>query len=791
MTRVYQVRVAVAAGTAVGLLLAAGIAPAHSVPRHDASATKAGTARGDDAQGTGEPGLSDEASAEAAAESDADADPTAFVDPFVGTGSGGRWVGRIDTFPGATVPFGMVQWSPDTPSRPDGGGYAYADRAIRGFSLTHLSGPGCPIAGDMPVLPLAGPAPARPESVTVPLDHRHESARPGAYTVTTAGVRTELSATTRTGAARFTFPRGASSGVLLVNAAGGATATSGASLRVVDDRHLVGRVTSGHFCGSPHGTTMYVAFRFDRPFRAALWPASHHGPVPGATLTFDTRRDPFVGLQVGLSYVDAAGAERNLDAEARTWDVHAVAAAARALWRDTLDAIRVSAGGRARRVTFYTALYHSLLHPSTFSDADGRYRGFDGGVHSVAPGHVQYADISGWDVYRCQVPLLAWLFPTRADDLAASLLADADQGGWLPKWPYADGYTGVMNGDPADSILAEIQALGDQGFDAGHALQLMVHGAEDVGGPRGQGWYTERPDEARYLQLGYVPNDHIDSTAHVHNGASTTLEYAVADFAVSRLAAAVGDADTAGRFRDRSRNWHNLFDPATGYLRPRDAAGAFPRGPALDLHDGRAQDGFQEGNAAQYLWMVPHDLPALVDTLGGAGAVNARLDRYFTQLNAGPGRPYHWQGNEPGFGTPWLYDSTGLPARTQDVVRAIADRLYRATPDGEPGNDDLGALSSWYVWAALGLYPQTPGTTTLALSTPLFPHIVIHRPGRDDLVLATHGTGPHIAALTRDGTNEFSTWTDALSTDRLDFTLTRDPSPSWGTDPSDAPPAYP
>jgi predicted alpha-1,2-mannosidase len=712
------------------------------------------------------------------------------VDPFVGTGRGGRWVGRIDTFPGASVPFGMVQWSPDTPSRPDGGGYAYGDREITGFSLTHLSGPGCPAAGDLPVLPLPGPAPAQPQSARVPLDHGQERARPGYYAVTAQGVRTELSVTTRTGTAQFTYPRRASV-TLLVNAAGGATATTRAVVRVVNDRELEGQVTSGHFCSTPHASTLHFVLRFDRPFRATPWRASKHGQSPGATLAFDTRSDPRVRLQVGLSYVGAAGARANLGAEAHSWDVQAVAGRARASWRDALDAIRVSGGTHKQRTLFYTALYHSLLHPDTFSDTDGRYPGFDGRVHRVGSGHVQYADISGWDVYRCQVPLLALLFPARADDLAASLVADADQGGWLPKWPYADGYTGVMNGDPADAMLAEIHALGDRRFDARHALRLMVHGAEDVDGPRGQSWYVERPGEDRYLKLGYVPNDRQDSTSHVDNGASTTLEYAVADFAVSRLAAALGDSDTADRFRDRARSWRNLYDPATRYLRPRDSAGAFPHGPALgDLRDGQAQDGFQEGNAAQYLWMVPQDLPALIRLLGGPSRANGRLDTYFRHLNAGPGRPYHWHGNEPGIGTPWVYDSTGRPTRTQTVVRAIMDQLYSDTPDGEPGNDDLGALSSWYVWAALGLYPETPGTTTLTLSTPLFPGAVVHRPGREDLTITTRGSGDHIASLSRDGRPSQNTWTDALTTGSLDYVLTPDAAPAWGTDPADAPPEY-
>ncbi|MEZ0089264.1 GH92 family glycosyl hydrolase [Streptacidiphilus sp. EB129] len=713
-------------------------------------------------------------------------DPTALVDPMVGTGNGGRWVGQVDTFPGVTAPFGMVQWSPDTVSRPDGGGYNYADSALTGFSLTHLSGPGCPIAGDFPFLPVAGTVPAVPEHATASFGHDTELARPGYYAVTAGRVRTELSATARTGVARFSYPPGAAA-QLLINAAGSATRSSGARLRISGDREVTGQVTSGHFCGAPSSYTVYFAARFDRPLREArLWPGAH-----GATLTFDTRHDPSVRVQVGLSYVSTQGAESNLAAEAHSWDVGQVAAQERAGWRRQLNAIQVTGGSRTQRATFYTALYHSLLHPSVFSDADGRYPGFDGRIHRTDPAHPQYADFSGWDIYRCQIPLLATIAPGAADDMATSLLNDADQGGgWLPRWPVANAHTSVMNGDPADGILAGIYAFGDHRFDARRALRLMVHGAEDTRGRPGQGFYVERPWAGEYLARGYVPNIHQDSTAHVRNGASTTLEYADADYAVAGLADALGDTATAHRFRARSHNWAHLFDRRTGWIRPRDGHGAFPAGPAVDTHDGQDQDGFQEGNTAQYTWMVPQDLPALIDAVGGRDAANARLDTYFTRLNAGNGEPYHWQGNEVAFGTPWIYDSTGRPARTQAVVGAIMDQLYGLRPGGEPGNDDLGAMSSWYVWAALGLYPQTPGAPRLVLSTPLFPHAVVHRPGRADLTVSTSGTGGYISALTRDGRPSTATWT-AATADRLDLTLTGSPDTPWGTGPADAPPALP
>ncbi len=757
------------------------------------------------------------------------ADPAALVDPLVGTGSGGAVVGQVDTFPGADIPFGMLQWSPDTTSRPPGGGYNYDDSQITGFSLTHVSGPGCAIAGDFPILPITGALPSDPGSATASFTHAAEIAHPGSYSVTAAGVRTQLAATARTGLAQFTYPA-TTQAQLLIKAADSANGSSSATFQTVGDREITGAVTSGHFCGQPDSYTVYFAARFDRPFTASgTWggasaaqvtkssgsaaitergkqnpqPKRYSSPanpsaaaaqqgsgvVAGGWLTFDTTRDPNVRMQVAISYVSTQGAQGNLAAEAHSWNAAAVAARATAAWNRQLGTIAIRGGSPSAQAAFYTALYHASLEPSLFSDVNGEYPGFDNKIHRAQPGHAQYANYSGWDIYRSEAPLLATIDPRVAADMATSLLNDAAQGGWLPKWPVANGYTGVMNGDAADPILADLYAFGARDFDARTALADMVNGANatnSAGSAPGQGWYVERPNAAAYIADGYVPNTGSDSISPVPNGASETLEYALDDFSISRLAQYLHQDSTARTFAGRSQNWANVFDTADGYVEPRDASGAFPSGPPVQTGSGFGQNGFQEGNAAQYTWMVPQNLKGLIQGIGGNQAAAARLDSYFTQLNAGPNAPYHWQGNEPAFDTPWAYDSVGQPWKTQAIVHQISTQLYSLAPGGEPGNDDLGAMSSWYVWAALGVYPQTPGVPLLVLGSPQFPHAVIHG-AYGDLRINAQGAGDtYISSLKADGRSTQRTWVDATRAHELDFTLSTSPNTSWGTSSSDA-----
>ncbi|RKS68547.1 putative alpha-1,2-mannosidase [Motilibacter peucedani] len=717
-------------------------------------------------------------------------DPTAYVDPFVGTGSGGSTVGEINAFPGPAAPFGMLQWSPDTEDSYSG--YQYANDRIRGFSLTHAS-VGCSQFGDVRILPTVGAVGSDPESTSSRYSHDEEQASPGYYAVTLqdSGVRAELTATTRTGLGRFTFPP-STQAQFLVKGADTFGAQHGGDVRVVDDRTLEGSETSGGFCGAGNTYTIHWSMTFDRPFTAH---GSWGGDAPGAYVTFDTTADRTVEAKVAASFVSTDGARANAGAEVPGWDFDAVRADTRARWRDVLSRITVGGGTEERRRTFYTMLYHSLLHPNTFNDVDGRYVGFDDEVHSVAPGHTQYANFSAWDTYRSLAPLQGMLVPDIASDMAQSLVNDAQQGGYLPRWPVYNGYTAVMNGDSAAPLIANLHAFGARDLDVDAAVDAMVKSASSS---ESVSWgYVDRVGTDDYANLGYVPNERAER-GHVWKGASETLEYAVDDFAVSRLAASAGRADVAAKFAATAQNWRNVYDPTTDYLRPRDAKGEFPAGPGfVPPGDGQfGQDGFEEGNAEQYRFFVPQDMAGLVSLMGGREKAASIADAFFAGgLNSGPNVPFMWAGNEVNFVTPWVYDYLGRPSRTQDVVRTIQDTLFGAVPDGEPGNDDLGAQSSWYVWSALGMYPVTSGTAYLAVNTPLFPSATITLAGGKRITMTAPGAGDarYVTGLTVDGAATSHTYLPeslATSGGTVDFSLGTSPSTTWGTAGSDAPPSW-
>ena len=726
-------------------------------------------------------------------------DPASLVDPFVGT-SGTKTGGPIDTFPGADAPFGMVQWSPDTPSQPAGGGYAYADTSITGFSLTHLSGPGCSVFGDAGILPTVGEV-ANPASAKQPFTHATEVAQPGYYAVTVGnpGIRTQLTVTQRTGLGAFTFPATPQAN-LLFNASSDQAGVTDAGVWIVGDDEIVGSATSGSFCGMPDVFTVYFAARFNRPFvahgtwrNARVTPDARavRGAGSGGWVTFDTRQNPTVEVQTAVSWVSVAGAEANLRADATTWNLRRVREARFAQWSRLLGRVRIAGGTPAERRVFYTALYHAMLHPNLYSDAGGRYRGFDGRVHRAARGHREYANFSGWDVYRTQIPLIALLAPRRTGDMMRSLVDAAEQGGWLPKWALANGYTGVMGGDSADPILAGAYAFGARDFDARAALAAMVKGATRTSGAPGQGWYVERPGLGEYLSRGYVVNTHTTNVSPVPNGASMTLEYALDDFSIAMLARSLHDRPIAREMLARAQNWSELFDTSTGLIEPRGRSGAFMETPITD----NGQSGFQEGNAAQYTWMVPQNLRALVEGMGGDARAIEALDAFFTHLNAGPNQPYAWLGNEPSLGSPWAYLSAGAPWKAQRVVRSALDRLYADAPDGIPGNDDLGTMSAWFVWCALGLYPQNPAVPVLDVGAPLFTRVSIRVPGGAHIrIVAPQASdaNAYVRSLRVDGRPWAKSWV-ALDTHRalhLDFVLGAAPDERWASASNDAPPSY-
>ncbi len=755
--------------------------------------------------------------------------PASLVDPLSGTGSGPIAPGNIGEFPGADVPFGMVQWSPDTtPDRIDGSGYSYADSHISGFSLTHMSGTGCASYGDVPVLPTVGSVGNDPENASAPFTHAEEQASPGRYRVTLgrSKVTAELTVTTRTGLSRFTFPATDRANVLL-KVSGSANGVTHSALRVIGSDEISGQVTSGQFCGTGTPYTLYFTARFNRPFSSVgTWEGSRvtpgsrncDGTSCGGFASFDAVTDRTVLMKVGVSFVSEGDATQNLDHEDPGWSLNTIETAARQRWNTLLGRLRIGGGPRSAQRTFYSALYHSLLHPNVVSDDNGEYAGSDGRVHR-SRSHQQYANFSEWDIYRCEIQLIALLAPRSAGDMVQSLVNDAEQGGWLPKWAIVGGDASQMNGDSADPIIADAYAFGVRGFDAKAALRAMVKGAtqsEPI-----HGLEIERQYLSQYLTQHYVDARSLDlDSIDYSDGGSVTLEYAIDDFSIAQLASDLGDGTLSTTMMQRAHNWEYLFNPATGYMQARNADGSFPKGPAFQtaMFEDGGQVGFEEGNAIQYTWSVPQDLAALGGLMGGNASAVAKLNTFFTQLNAGRYLPYDWAGNEPSLWTPWEYDYFGAPSRTQEVVRRIATTLYSDHPANEPGNDDLGAISSWYVWAAIGLFPVTPGSANLALASPLFPQILLTLPDNRHLVLHAPNaaaTAPYIHSVSISGarlpTSTASCPSGARPTgnsqarnwDRpwlpasvihtggtLTYRLSDTPDTSWGFSPASSPPSF-
>jgi predicted alpha-1,2-mannosidase len=746
-------------------------------------------------------------------------DLTRYVNTFIGTANsplpdylGGNSSGN--TFPGATLPFGMIQWSPDTEKgfgKDERGSYLYADSAIRGFSLTHLSGPGCPVFGDVPIMPVVGEVSTspttEPDRYLANFSHANEKASPGFYEVALdTGVRVRLTVTERTGHAVFTYPKG-SDATLVFNLGRNGSGVTESGAIFEGNRRLSGSVTSGAFCGARNKYRLYFVAEFDRPFKATgTWKnasVSHGtrtvaGAQTGAFVSFDTSSASDVRVRIGLSYVNMQNARRNLRAENPRRDFETVRTRATARWNNALGRLTVRGGTDAEKQVFYTALYHTLLHPNIFSDANGEYVGFDEGIHS-APGHTQYTNFSGWDIYRSESPLLAWLFPKEASDMAQSLVNDAVQGGGLPIWPVAGDESGAMYGDPSVPIIASTYAFGARGFDTRAALRAMIRGATDPEVKSKS--YPERPGLADFLKYGYIPMEQKG----LRGSPSVALEYETADFALARFALAHGDRKTHDVLMRRAQWWTRLFDPENRYIRGRWADGSWLPGfdfkamlykPELPWRP-ESHKSYVEGNATQYTWMIPHNLRAVIDRIGGNEVVIKRLDSFFTEFNAGPDRPYFFIGNEPVFPVPWAYNYVGAPWKTQAVTRRVLTELFTPTPGGIPGNDDLGATSSWIVFASVGLYPIIPGVGGFSINSPLFPEIDVRLKGGRVLRIRGRGASastPYVRELRLNGNRYESTWLPYEAIKRggvLQFTLGPTPNTRWASKPSAAPPSFP
>ncbi|WP_263379410.1 GH92 family glycosyl hydrolase [Granulicella paludicola] len=779
-------------------------------------------------------------------------DPAALVNPLIGTTNGGN------DYPGATLPLGMLAWSPeeprnlprkpvegipgskrDQPGRPAApGGYEYSSNRISGFSLTHLMGTGCAGAsGDIPFMPYTGEitsSPAEDQSAEVygsTFSHSNETAKAGFYRVRLDnGVIAELTSTLRAGSAQFTYPEDKPA-VMLIRSANSETGSTDASVKIdAENRTVSGSVTSGNFCGYI-GTedrrsyyTLYFVAHFDASITAtgtwqdaAVRPGTTEasggttygskGFVPqgkgsGAWLQLDTSKSKTVGVRVGISYVSEQNAEANLRAEdPKGTPFETVYERAHAEWNRALSQVEIGGGTHDEQVVFYTALYHSLMGENLASDVDGRYVGMDSKVHAVAaPQKAQYGTFSGWDVYRSQLQLLALLEPQVASDLAQSLLNQANQnGGEWDRWTHNSGITHVMNGDPAAPAIADILAFGGRNFDLKAAYRSLrvaatVPSAHDLSNAGCEvSCIGQRPALDQWLKLHYIP---VGSPAW--GPAADTLEDSTADFAIAELARRMGDKVTTRQFLERAQYWKNIFNPQAtpqaGYIQNRNADGSWPK------FDPASDDGFVEGSAAQYLWMVPFNVKGLFTMLGGAEKASQRLNAFFYNPDGSlavtqSGGLHAELNNEPSIETPWLFDFLGQPWKTQEAVRKVLNTIWTNSPKGMPGNDDLGEMSSWYVWSALGMYPEIPGRAELVLGSPLFPLIKIHRAAGDITVVA-HGAAtdaPYVHGLEVNRKTESKTWLPESFVEHggtITFELSATPDKKWGTDTKDAPPSF-
>ncbi len=756
------------------------------------------------------------AAAHAAPPTQAGASTFADVDPMIGTGPDGH------TYPGATMPFGMVQLSPDTwigdfhHSYAHAAGYRYEDPTIQGFSHTHFSGSGHSDLGDVLVMPIAGAVSLDPGDPDKPgsgyrqrFSHDTEHAEPGYYAVTLSdsGVRVELTATPRVGVHRYRFPEGRPAH-LLIDLRQSIYNYPGKVLWSRLTLHPDGTITGFRETrGWAPARQLYFAMRFSRTPTGHAFidrepePVPYHGfKGPGndpadtdaiagrglvGVVDFGTLAAPLV-VEVALSSVSEAGALANLRAEVPGFDFDRLRAAARAAWQQALSSVEFDASAPMRR-TLATSLYHALLAPSLSMDVDGRYRGPDNEVHQ-ARGFTFVSTFSLWDTFRAEQPLMTLIEPpSRTLDVVDSLLASREESpyGILPVWQFQGQETWCMIGYHAVPEIADAIAKNIPGIDRNRALAAMVASAS----------YAPYGHLGDYMRLGFVPVDHDDEAV------SKTMEYAFDDWTIARTAHALGRTDIAAAFDKRAANWRHVFDPAIGFVRPRLADGRFRDG--FDPARAGAGSGFTEGDSWQYSWYQPQDVGGLIRLLGGDDRLVAKLDAMFDATIA----PHQYDavedmsgligqyvhGNEPSHHLAYLYDYAGQPWRGAARLKQIVDSQYRPSPDGLVGNDDLGQMSAWMIFTALGFYPVTPGSNQYVIGRPFVNRAVLHLPNNRRFTVDVDGLSddhPYVGRVTLDGVplaRSFLRHDEIMRGGTLRFTMQATPNKDWGRRRQDRP----
>jgi predicted alpha-1,2-mannosidase len=658
-------------------------------------------------------------------------DPLRWVDPRIGTGGHGH------CYPGASVPFGAVQLSPDTFN--EGwdwcSGYHVSDSSIMGFSHTHLSGTGAGDLLDFLVMAGTGPAKIVPGTQENPeegyrsrFDHKDELAEPGYYSVLLKdyGIRAELTATERTGLHKYTFPQSDEAYLIIDLWHGFANHVVSAQLsNPAPDIIAGGHITNAWGKGRHSYFTLQVS---KKPTRIVFYSDDKevpHANLEGANLKavlyFKTQAKEVIYVKTGISGVSAEGAAKNLAAELPGWDFEQTRRAARDQWREQLTKIDIQTRNDDHKRVFYTALYHLSLGPTLYDDVDGQYRGMDNAVHSLPPGQHNFTAFSLWDTYRAAHPTYTLINPERVPQFVNTLIRmAAESPAGMPVWPLQGCETGTMTGYHSASVISEAINKGIPGIDTERAYQLMMKRAM-VDNYRGLGYYRK---------LHYIPADLEEESV------SKTFEYCYNDWAIAHVSRKLGKTDDAAMLVQRSTNYRNYFNPSVGFMQPKleNGSWAVPFDPKQMGHSKKWRD-FTESNSWQTSFGVQHDAAGLINLFGGRPQFIAKLDELFNQSSDLPadappdiaglvGQYAH--GNEPSHHIAYLYVYAGAPYKTQSRVRSLLETMYSPNPDGMQGNEDVGQMSAWFVLSSLGFYPVDPVSGNYILGSPLFESAVIH-----------------------------------------------------------------
>ncbi len=663
------------------------------------------------------------------------------------------------TYIGATYPFGMVQFTPTYFS------------ANKGLVVNQLSGAGCSHLGNFPTLPLAGELTNSPNDMNGFQKYKNIRACEAGYLSLDMADNVICNATVakRTAIAQFIFPSEQNMGTVIIGSGiKDSEALYNAHVTVTSANSCEGFAEGGEFCGHYADTKyrIYFVAEFNRKAsKFGVWKDKNllnqltaSGLNSGAYFTFDTNENSEVEYRISISYVSIANARENLKKDNNKGDFSALKDAAQAEWNKRLGVIEISSENPDRMKQFYTHLYHVLIHPNVFNDVNGEYMGADFDVHKVEPGRDYYTSFSGWDTYRSQCQLLAMLYPKEASDMMQSEVEFATQAGGFGRWILANIETGIMWGDPMPIIVANSWAFGAKNFDVKTAFKYMKSGAT-VPGQYSQNQLS-RPDLGAYLQKGFT------------DMAAITLEYTSSDFAIGQFALqAIGDKKEAAYFIRQAQNWKNIYDPSTKWLRGRNSDGKW-KAP---------EDGWGEATKTKHFWMVPFNLKSLIDTIGGVEYAAKRLDTLFVKLDATYTQEWYAAGNEPDFQVPWIYNWLGKPYKTTEVMNRIFSEQYNSAPAGMPGNDDLGAMGSLYVFGSIGLFPMIPGVGGFAINKPQFNDIKIHL-AKGDLKITGGNTSLYINSMKLNGKNFNSSWLDWNTIEnggKIEYELTKNTKPKW------------